>query len=128
MSSNPEDAFGGAKKLLGIVDMIYAAVQEPELWGTTLQQITATMQGESIAIFAGYEDQNTPNVFSMQEMAEEAKRDEAARAKLDEERKRAAATSMQTVLGELFAMVASAAAGAKAGKAGKGGDKKKKKK
>lgn len=69
------------------------------------------------------------------DLAELAEREaaEAARAAAEEyaasedARKHAAASSLQSVLGDMFAVVAAAAAASKAAKAAKGGDKKKKK-
>lgn len=52
MFENPEQAFGGTTRLLGLIDTIYAAVQEPELWPVVMEGIAEAVHAESTTMFA----------------------------------------------------------------------------
>jgi DNA-binding CsgD family transcriptional regulator len=66
MFENPEQAFGGARPMLELIDCVYAAVQEPESWDDVLERISATIMGESISLFAGFPDGATPSIMAIQ--------------------------------------------------------------
>ncbi len=65
MYANPEQAFGGQSKMLHLVECIYDAAQNPALWPATLRMISEAIKGESIAIYAGFPDFRTPDVFAV---------------------------------------------------------------
>ena len=65
MYANPEQAFGGQSKMLHLIDCIYDAAQNPALWPATLGMISEAVKGESIAIYAGFPDFRTPDVFAV---------------------------------------------------------------
>jgi hypothetical protein len=69
---NPEHLFGGATPLLDVIETIYAAVEQPEFWEPVLARIAATLQGESIALFADFPDYRTPNVLAKDGLREDA--------------------------------------------------------
>lgn len=52
MFENPEQAFGGTARLLGLIQAIYAAVQQPELWPVVMEGIAEAVYGESTTMFA----------------------------------------------------------------------------
>ena len=52
MFENPEQAFGGTPQLLGLIETIYAAVQQPELWPVVMEGIAEAVHGESTTMFA----------------------------------------------------------------------------
>jgi hypothetical protein len=45
MFENPEQAFGGSKPMLDLVQTIYAAAQQPTLWNDVLERISTTIEG-----------------------------------------------------------------------------------
>lgn len=54
MYENPEIAFGGTAKLLTLIELIYSAVDQPELWPAVADAIAAAAGGESTALFARF--------------------------------------------------------------------------
>ncbi len=52
MYATPEDVFGGTTRLLGLIETIYAAVQQPELWHLVMDGIAEAVHGESTTMFA----------------------------------------------------------------------------
>ncbi|ACO34642.1 MULTISPECIES: helix-turn-helix transcriptional regulator [Acidobacterium] len=52
MYANPEQAFGGTARLLGLIETIYSAVQQPELWPAVMEGIAEAVHGESTTMFA----------------------------------------------------------------------------
>lgn len=52
MYANPEQVFGGTTRLLGLIETIYAAVQQPELWPVVMEGIAEAVHGESTTMFA----------------------------------------------------------------------------
>lgn len=52
MFANPEEAFGGTRQLLGLIETIYATVQRPELWPAVMEGIAEAVHGESTVMFA----------------------------------------------------------------------------
>lgn len=52
MSANPEEVFGGATRLLGLIETVYCAVQRPELWPVVMEGIAEAVHGESTTMFA----------------------------------------------------------------------------
>ncbi len=68
MFQNPEMAFGGSVPMLGLIENIYACVQVPEVWTCVMEGISQALGGESIALFAGFGDANTPDVMALSKM------------------------------------------------------------
>ncbi|WP_162537208.1 helix-turn-helix transcriptional regulator [Granulicella sp. WH15] len=62
MFENPEAAFGSTNHLLELIETIYAAVQQPELWTNVLEGIARNIHGESTTLFARMPDDQ---LFSM---------------------------------------------------------------
>jgi DNA-binding CsgD family transcriptional regulator/PAS domain-containing protein len=58
MFENPEQAFGRTKRLLALIETIYAAVQEPLLWSVVMEGIAEAVHGESTSIFARFPENN----------------------------------------------------------------------
>jgi hypothetical protein len=54
MVANPEAAFGGTSRLLGLIETIYAAVQRPALWPQVMEDIAEAVHGESTTLFARF--------------------------------------------------------------------------
>jgi DNA-binding CsgD family transcriptional regulator len=54
VSDNPEIAFGGTKRLLSLLELIYSAVSRPELWPVVLEEIAELIAGESTCLFASF--------------------------------------------------------------------------
>lgn len=52
MFENPEYAFGGTRRLLGLIETIYAAVEQPNLWSEVMEGIAEAVRGESTTMFA----------------------------------------------------------------------------
>jgi DNA-binding CsgD family transcriptional regulator len=52
MSDNPELVFGGTKRLLSLLELIYSAVSRPDLWPIVLEEIAELIAGESTCLFA----------------------------------------------------------------------------
>lgn len=65
MFENPEQAFGGTKPMLDLIDAIYAAAQQPGLWNDVLDRISTVIEGESMTLFAEFADGTTPTVMAM---------------------------------------------------------------
>jgi len=65
MFNNPEQAFGGTRPMLDLIDTIYAAAQQPALWNDVLERISTTIEGGSITLFAEFADGTTPTVMAM---------------------------------------------------------------
>lgn len=68
MRPNVEQAFGGTQPMLALIERIYASVVTPELWDGTLSQIANHLGGESIALFAGAPNAQTPHLLSISAM------------------------------------------------------------
>jgi len=56
MHINPEQAFGGTSRLLGLIERIYAAALEPELWPAVLEEVAEAIHGESTTMFVPLPD------------------------------------------------------------------------
>lgn len=54
MYENPEVAFGGTANLLTLIELIYSAVDRPELWPEVAERIASASTGESTALFARF--------------------------------------------------------------------------
>jgi DNA-binding CsgD family transcriptional regulator len=54
VSDNPEIAFGGTKRLLSLLELIYSAVSRPDLWPVVLEEIAEVIAGESTCLFASF--------------------------------------------------------------------------
>lgn len=54
MASNPEIVFGGTKRLLSLLELIYSAVSRPDLWPIVLEEIAEIIAGESTCLFASF--------------------------------------------------------------------------
>jgi DNA-binding CsgD family transcriptional regulator len=54
VSDNPEIAFGGTKRLLSLLELIYSAVSRPDLWPVVLEEIAELIAGESTCLFASF--------------------------------------------------------------------------
>lgn len=65
---NPEIAFGDTANLLALIELIYSAVDQPELWPAVLARTSAAMGGESLALFAAFPHSNTPDILALHEM------------------------------------------------------------
>ena len=61
--------------MLSTIESIYAAVETPALWDPALRQIGDLLGGESIALFAGAPNAQTPHLLSMSEMNPDAWQD-----------------------------------------------------
>lgn len=77
MFENPEQAFGGTKPMLDLIDAIYAAAQQPTLWNEVLDRIATVIEGGSITLFAEFADGTTPTVMAMAKTDPNAWRDYA---------------------------------------------------
>ncbi len=53
-----EVAFGSTKNLLNLIETIYAAVQQPELWSSVLDGMSEAIHGESMTLFAHLPGEN----------------------------------------------------------------------
>jgi DNA-binding CsgD family transcriptional regulator len=69
MFENPEAAFGGVGRLLGLIDLIYAAVEQPALWASVLDGVAEAIHGEAIVMLAPFQEQP---LFSMARIPPEA--------------------------------------------------------
>jgi len=69
--SNPERVFGGTHRLLGLIEMIYATVQDASLWPAVLEQIGLTMEGESLAIYATFPKSTAPAILALRVMPQD---------------------------------------------------------
>ncbi len=78
MFENPEQAFGGTRPMLDLIETIYAAAQRPELWNDVLGRISTAIEGESITLFAGFADGTTPTIMAMEKTDPDAWHDYAA--------------------------------------------------
>ncbi|HEY0309353.1 MAG TPA: helix-turn-helix transcriptional regulator [Acidobacteriaceae bacterium] len=65
MFENPEHAFGGTRPMLSLIEQIYAAAQQPELWESVLHAISDTIGGESTAFFATFPGSQTPDILAL---------------------------------------------------------------
>ena len=65
MIGRPGQTAVDLSQALGIIDGIYAAVRQPNLWCGVIEQIADAIGGESIAIFAGFPDASTPEIFAL---------------------------------------------------------------
>ena len=65
MHENVEYAFGGTRPMLALIEGIYSAVLNPELWDETLGRISSHLGGDSIALFAGAPNAQTPHLLSL---------------------------------------------------------------
>ena len=50
MSEDPALAFGGSRELLGLIELIYATVNDPSLWSLVMEKIAAAADGGSVRI------------------------------------------------------------------------------
>jgi hypothetical protein len=65
MFENPEQAFGGTKPMLDLIEAIYAAAQRPTLWDDGLDRISTTIEGGSISLFAEFAVDTTPTAMAI---------------------------------------------------------------
>ncbi|WP_263367217.1 helix-turn-helix transcriptional regulator [Edaphobacter bradus] len=65
---NPEEVLGGIGKLLGLIELVYSAVDDASLWPVVLDQIAETIQGRESLLFASFPDPATPNVSCLARM------------------------------------------------------------
>jgi hypothetical protein len=54
VSDNPEVAFGGTKRLLSPLELIYSAISRPDLWALVLEEIAELTAGESTCPFSSF--------------------------------------------------------------------------
>lgn len=66
--SNPEQAFGGTHQLLGLIELIYATVQDPSLWPAVMERMAIAMEGESLALYASFPDKAALEILALREM------------------------------------------------------------
>lgn len=64
MYANPEDAFASPHRMFELIENIYAAAQDETLWPVVLASISSAIHGESIALFAGFPDFRTPDLYA----------------------------------------------------------------
>ncbi|MGD0913909.1 MAG: helix-turn-helix transcriptional regulator [Terracidiphilus sp.] len=69
--SNPEQSFGGTHQLLGLIEMIYATVQNPSLWPVVMERIGSAMEGESLALYASFPKSTAPTILALREMPQD---------------------------------------------------------
>jgi len=72
--SNPEVEFGGRDRLLGLVEKIYATIDQPGLWDSLVKEICGTLEGDSIVLFANFPNVKTPIILA-RETTEDSWRD-----------------------------------------------------
>jgi DNA-binding CsgD family transcriptional regulator/PAS domain-containing protein len=68
MYVNPEEVFGGTKKLLALIELIYSAVDDVSLWPVVLDQVAEAVKGEETLLFTSFPDPATPNVSCLARM------------------------------------------------------------
>ena len=56
---------GNAHQLFGLIERIYATVQNPALWTPVVAEISQIVGGDSIAIYAGFPDSKTPELLAV---------------------------------------------------------------
>jgi DNA-binding CsgD family transcriptional regulator len=64
MFDYPEQAFGGATQLLGLIELIYSAVSDTTLWPTILDKMDEAVDGEQTLFFAALTDPRVPEALS----------------------------------------------------------------
>ena len=68
LHENPEIAFGGTANLLSLIELIYSAAEQPELWPAVLARTSAAIGGESLALFAAFPHSKAPDILALHEM------------------------------------------------------------
>jgi DNA-binding CsgD family transcriptional regulator len=66
--SNSEQVFGGTHQLLGLIEMIYATVQNRSIWPVVMDRIAAAMEGETLWLWAPFPESSVPNVLVLRDM------------------------------------------------------------
>lgn len=62
---NPEQEFGGQSRMLDLIESIYACAQDATLWPETIASISATVNGESMILFADFPNFRTPTLYAL---------------------------------------------------------------
>ncbi len=68
MYANPEELFGGTKRLLSLIDLIYSAVNDAAGWPGVLEQVSEAVGGRETVLFTSFTDPAATNVSSMARM------------------------------------------------------------
>lgn len=63
MFENPEHVFGGTSELLSLIEMIYAAIEEPELWPVFLDRVADVVEGKQTFMFTDLPDPAIPKAM-----------------------------------------------------------------
>ena len=65
---NPEAMFGGSSQLLGLIDSIYATVEDTTRWAGVMEQIASALGGDSLALFAMFPESKAPTIVALSKM------------------------------------------------------------
>jgi DNA-binding CsgD family transcriptional regulator len=66
--TNPEVMFGGTSELLGLIELIYSAVNDASLWPVILDRIAETVHGRESLLFTHFPNHSAMNVSYLARM------------------------------------------------------------
>ena len=65
MFANTEELFGGTKKLLALIELIYSAVDDAACWPVVLEQVSEVLSGRETVLFASFAEPTATNISSV---------------------------------------------------------------
>lgn len=68
MYANPEEVFGGTGRLLGLIELIYSAVDDVSLWPIVLDQIASALNGTETVIWTNFSGGPAADIVSLARM------------------------------------------------------------
>jgi hypothetical protein len=72
MSSNQADSAVNSSKMFEVIECIYAAAQDATQWSAALGAISEAVGGGSIALYAGFPDARTPDLYAFENVSLDA--------------------------------------------------------
>jgi DNA-binding CsgD family transcriptional regulator len=72
MNPSRADAFGDSSPMFEVIERIYAAAQDATQWPAALGAISEAVGGESIALYAGFPNARTPDLYAFENVSPDA--------------------------------------------------------
>lgn len=68
MYANPEELFGGSRKFLALIELIYSAVDDAAWWPLVLERVSEAIHGRETVMFANFTEPTATDICSLARM------------------------------------------------------------
>jgi DNA-binding CsgD family transcriptional regulator len=68
MYANPEELFGGSRKFLSLIELIYSAVDDATRWPLVLERVSEAIRGRETVMFANFTEPTATDICSLARM------------------------------------------------------------